>query len=141
MSSPILAVQVDSAMSILSGRVDDHDDDITAINSDISDIETDITAGQASVTNLTNWTRTRVTNVSFTTQDSFSLAVSFGFTFPAEPVVVTNINSGAAATSRWISRAISVTPTGFSLFVFSSVSGATSTWSAIGVGWTATYRP
>lgn len=140
-ASPILAVQVDAAMTTLAGRIDDNDDAITAIQGDISDIETDITAGQASITNLTNWTRTGSASVSFTTQDSFTVAVNFGFTFPAEPTVMTNIHSGAGSTSRWGSRSISTTTTGFTLFVFAPTAGLTQTWASIPVGWVATYRP
>jgi hypothetical protein len=138
--SPILAVQVDAALTTVSGRIDDVEDDITAIQTDISDIETDIVAGQTAITNLTNWTRTGSTAISFTTQDSFTQAVLFGFTFPDIPKVMTNINSGAGATSRWISRAISITTTGFTMFVFAPTAGLTQTWVSIPVDWVATYR-
>jgi hypothetical protein len=140
-ASPILAVQIDAAMTTQSGRVDDVESDILAIQSDITDLQTDIVAGQTSITNLTNWTRTGTTNVSFSALEASTVAVTFGFTFPAVPKVMTNIQNGAAATSRWDGRAITVTTTGFTLFVYSNAAGSTSTWSAIPVDWTATYRP
>lgn len=73
-------------------------------------------------------------SISFTTQTSFTQAVSFPVAFSSSPVVTTNINSGAAATGGWISRAINITTSGFTLFV----SGASATWSSVSVQWDAT---
>jgi hypothetical protein len=138
--SPILAVQVDAALNTVSGRIDDVEDDITAINADIADLENDITAGQASITNLTNWSRVGTVSMSFTTLNSSTASVSFGFTFPAAPRVLGNIDSGAGSTAGWVARPISITTTGFTMFVFQAA-GTTSTWAAIPVNWVATYRP
>jgi hypothetical protein len=137
--SPILAVQVDAALSTLSGQIDGLTDDITAINGDISDLELDIASGQTNITNLTNWTRTGSVNVSFTSLSSTTALVSFGFTFPSPPNVTTNIASAAGETARWGSRAFNVTTTGYTLFVFQN-QATTSTWTGIPVSWTATYR-
>lgn len=140
MASPILAVQVDAAMATMSNRIDGIDTDIAAIETDISDIQSDITAGTASITNLTNWTRTGTRLTTFTALDNFTATVSFGFTFPTAPKVVTNITSGAGETGRWDSRAFNITTTSFTLFVYSNASGSTNTWSSIPVDWVATYR-
>lgn len=72
--------------------------------------------------------------ISFTTQTSFTVAVTFDRTFPSVPHVFTNITSGAGSTAGWGSRAISVTQTGFTLFVF----GSSSTWASVPVDWFAT---
>jgi hypothetical protein len=138
--SPILAVQVDTALNTVSGRVDAVESDITGINADIADLENDIIAGQTNITNLTNWTRIGTRSVSFTTQSSFTVATTFGFTFAAPPGVTTSIDSGAGETARWGSRAISVTTTGFTLFVFQN-QATTNTWVNIPVVWIAHYRP
>jgi hypothetical protein len=140
LASPILAVQVDSALTTLSARIDGIDSDIAAIQSDITDMQTDIAANTASITNLTNWTRRGTASLTFTTQESFTASVSFGFTFPAVPTVTTNLRDSSAATARWDSRAITITTTGFTVFVYSNAAGATSTWSAIPIGWVANYR-
>jgi len=137
--SPILAVQVDAALNTVSGRIDGIDTSITGINADIADLNNDITAGQASITNLTNWTRVGALSMSFTTQSSATASVSFGFTFPAAPKVLGNIDSGAGSTAGWCARPISITTTGFTMFVFQAA-GTTSTWAAIPVNWVATYR-
>lgn len=77
------------------------------------------------------------TNVSFTSLTSFTVAVTYGATFPATPTVTTNINSGDGSTSRWSSRAINVSTTGFTLFVYSEGGGPAVTWSNIAVQWIA----
>lgn len=141
MSSPILAVQVDAALTTIEARIDDVDTDITNINSTIATMQTSIDTNTANITNLTNWTRVGTRSTSFTTQEAFTATVTFGFTFPAVPFVGININDGSASTSRWDWKAISITTTQFTLFVYSNASGATSTWSAIPVQWFATYRP
>jgi hypothetical protein len=141
MASPILAVQVDAALTTQSVRMDGIDDDITAINGDISTINNTLTSHQNNITNLTMWTRTGTQNVSFTTQDSFTVAsISFGFTFPAAPKVTTNINSAGGNTARWTSRGISATTTTFTLWVTAPTAGLTQTWSSVPVDWVATYR-
>jgi len=64
-------------------------------------------------------------------------AVVFGHTFVSAPVVSTNINSTAASTAQWCSRAYNITTTGCDLFLFSAVNVA-NTWSSIPVQWSAT---
>jgi hypothetical protein len=63
-----------------------------------------------------------------------TVAVSFTVPFIQAPRVFTNINNGAAATANWHSRAINITTTGFTLFVFSTVA---STWTDVEVQWLA----
>jgi hypothetical protein len=139
MASPILAVQVDAALTSLTGDIDDVEDDITTINSSISTINTTLTSHQNNITNLTMWTRTGTQNMSFTTLSQSTANVSFGFTFPTAPRVTTNIDSAAGETARWCSRAYSITTTGFIMFVFQA-QATTNTWSSIPVSWVATYR-
>jgi hypothetical protein len=137
--SPILAVQVDTALNTISGRIDDVESDIVGINADIADLENDITAGQTAITNLTNWIRDGSTSISFTTLSSTTVAVAFGFTFPAPPTVMTNIETGVGAAARWISRAINITTTGFDMFVHSA-DATTDTWVGVPVTYIALYR-
>lgn len=139
-ASPILAVQVDSALNTVTGQIDAVEADITTINGEIDDLEIDIASGQTSITNLTNWTKRGSVNMSFTSLNSSTQAVSFGFTFPAPPHVFGNIDSGAGATARWVARPINTTTTGFTMFVFSA-DAAVGTWSAVPVNWVAHYRP
>jgi hypothetical protein len=102
----------------------------------------DISTGNTNITNLTNWTRRGTALVTFSNVDSFSTSVSFGFTFPGAPTVTNpNINASSSAEARWDARALNPTTTGFTLFVYSNASGATSSWSAVPVTWTAVYRP
>lgn len=137
-SSPILAEQVDAALNTVSGRIDDVEADIVTINADIAAVELSVAAGQTSITNLTNWTRAGTVNMSFTTLNSSTASVSFGFTFPATPRVTTNIDSGAGETARWCSRAISISTTGFTMFVFQA-QATTNTWTTIPVSYVAHY--
>lgn len=130
---PVLAVQVDAALASLAGTVSDQASTISSMQSTIATVQTNIT-------NLTNWTRTGSTNLSFTTQLSFTQDVAFGFTFPAVPKVLANVDTGVGATARWVPRPINVTTTGFTMFVFSASSN-TATWVDIPVIWVATYRP
>lgn len=130
--SPILAIQVDTALAAIESRVDINTDDIASNTASIA-------AGAATITDIQNWTRRGSTLVNFVTQDSFTAAVNFGFTFPGTPNVVTNIASGAGSTSRWGSRAITITTTGFTLFVFAPTAGLTQTWVDIPVGYIAHY--
>lgn len=89
----------------------------------------------------TNWIPRRLSgtqSVSFTTLNTFTVAVSFGVTFTSTPRVYTNITSSAGAVSRWMSRAYGVTTTGFTLWVqYASDGTTTSTWSSVSVDWTA----
>lgn len=137
--SPILAVQIDTALNTVSGRIDTVETDITGLEADVADLENDITAGQTSITNLTNWSRRGSVGISFTSQSSSTVGVSFGFTFPAPPTVMTNIHTGVGAAARWISRAINTTTTGFDMFVHSA-DATTDTWSSVDVTYIALYR-
>lgn len=133
-SLPILAVQVDAALAALNTTVVDQ-------ASSIADLDARIDTNQTNITNLTNWTRHGTVLVNFTSSGSFTTVVNFGFTFPTVPAVVTNIDSGAGPTARFETRAITLTTTGFTLFVYSSVVGGTATWVDVPVSWVANYRP
>ena len=76
-------------------------------------------------------------NMSFTALGSSTVAVTFpvAFAVGVTPIVTTNINSGTGATAQWHSRAINITNTGFTMFVF--VASGTSTWANIPVQWNA----
>jgi hypothetical protein len=129
--SPILAVQVDTALASVE----------TKTNVNTANIATNtagIAANGTSITNLQNWTRRGTVLISFTTLNTSTAPVSFGFTFPAIPTIVTNIDSGAGATARWESRAITATTTGFTMFVYQSQAN-TGTWVDIPVSWVAHY--
>jgi hypothetical protein len=131
-TSPILAVQVDAALSAVEQTTENNAASIAANTASIA-------AGATAITNLQNWTRRGTALVNFTTQDSFTGPVSFGFTFPGVPTVVVNIDSGAGATGRWDARAITTSTTGFTLFVFSNASGSTNTWVDVPVSYIAHY--
>ena len=86
--------------------------------------DTDIQRGQASV--------------SFTSQTSVSINVTFPTAFPTAPMLFCNIASGSGVAGRWGVRAINITSTGFTLFLFTmSTSQAAATWSQIPVQWMA----
>lgn len=77
--------------------------------------------------------------VTFVTQSSFTQAVVFDVEFPSTPIVTTEIQSGAGVTARWGSRAISVTTTGFTLFVFEGdAADPAQSWTDVPVVWSAT---
>lgn len=112
---------------------------------DALDVDGIITAPDASIDDITTFgithasgipykpTQTDVESLSFGPATSFTQAVVFDTAFGVAPNVHTNINSGVAATASWGSRAISVSTTGFTLFVF----GPSATWSNVEVQWTA----
>lgn len=129
--SPILAVQVDTALASVETKVDVNTSNIAANTIAIAD-------GAANLADVENWTRRGTIAMSFTSLTASTAAVNFGFTFPDVPAVCTNIDTGAGATSRWESRAISVTTTGFTMFVYQS-QALTSTWTDIPVSWIAHY--
>ena len=52
-------------------------------------------------------------------------AVVFATPFRAAPAVSTNIDNGAGATAGWGSRAINITTTGFTIFIFGASSSFT----------------
>lgn len=130
--SPILAVQVDTALASVETKVDVNATNIGANTSDI-------TALQEDLTDLANWTRSGTVLLNFSNLDSYTAPVVFGFTFPGTPVVTTNINVGAATAARWDSRGISATSTGFTMFVYSNANGVSSSWSDVPVSWIAHY--
>lgn len=129
--SPILAVQVDSALAAVDAQ-----GDINASN--ISANTLAITSNSTAITNLQNWTRRGTALITFTSMSSFSTGVNFGFTFPGEPAVVTNIDSGTGAAARWESRGITATTTGFTMFVYQS-QATSGTWADVPVSWVAHY--
>lgn len=131
--SPILAVQVDTALASVETKTDVNTANVAANTANIA-------SNTTAITNLQNWTRRGTTLISFTTMDNFTQVVNFGFTFPGVPTVVTNIDSGAGATGRWDSRAISTTTTGFTVFVYSNASGSTATWADVPVSYIAHYE-
>lgn len=130
--SPILAVQVDSALAAVESQGAINASNIVANTLTIADNST-------AITNLQNWTRRGTVLVNFTAVGSFTTIVNFGFTFPTLPAVVTNIDSGAGPTARFETRAITLTTTSFTLFVYTSVVGATATWVDVPVSWVAHY--
>lgn len=77
-------------------------------------------------------------SVSFTTLTSFTQAVVFPQPFTAVPNVFVNINTGAGSTSLWQARAINITTTGFTLFVYTT--GGAVSWVLVPVGWAAVPR-
>lgn len=131
--SPILAIQVDTALASVETKADVNAANVAANTANIASNTTNIT-------NLQNWTRRGTTPVSFTALDAFTTSVSFGFTFPGIPTVVMNIDSGAGVTGRWDARAISTSATGFTLFVFSNAAGSTATWADVPVSYVAHYE-
>lgn len=129
--SPILAIQVDTALASVETKVDVNAANITA---NVGAIE----ASQAEITNLQNWTQRGSVNMSFSGVNASTTPVSFGFTFPALPTIMVNLDSGAGATARWEVRAISPTTTGFTMFAYQSQAN-TGTWTDIPLSWLAYY--
>lgn len=72
-------------------------------------------------------------SITFTTQTTFTQVVTFARPFTSTPRVFTNITSGSGTTSGWGSRAIAISTTQFTLFVF----GSSTSWTNIGVDWLA----
>jgi len=71
---------------------------------------------------------------------SFTVAVTFDDAYPSGvvPSVTTNIATGSGTFARWMSRAISITNTGFTLFIFrGDAADPTATWTNQPVNWTA----
>ncbi len=71
---------------------------------------------------------------------SFTTAISFDTAYPSGvvPSVSTNIETGSGTFARWNSRAISVTNTGFTLFVFrGDAADPAATWTNQPVQWIA----
>lgn len=77
-------------------------------------------------------------SVTFTTRNSFNLAITFTANlFTSAPNVHTNIATGSGVAAGWISRATSVTASGFNLYL-AKVTAGENAWSNIPVQWTAT---
>lgn len=129
--SPILAIQVDTALASVETKVDVNASNISANTSAIA-------ANGATITNLANWTRRGTVLMSFSSVVSATAAVNFGFTFPGVPTVSTNIDTGTGSTARWESRAISITTTGFTMFVYQS-QALTGSWTDIPVSYVVHY--
>lgn len=73
---------------------------------------------------------------SFTSVASVTFSITFEAKFRTAPFVVGNIDSGAGATARWIPRAINITTTGFTFFLFQAEAIA-GTWSDVQCSWSA----
>jgi hypothetical protein len=75
--------------------------------------------------------------ITFVGLTAFTQAVLFPQPYPAGTnlSVHTNINSGVGATANWQSRAINISNTGFTIFVFTA--GAASSWTNVGIVWSA----
>lgn len=77
-------------------------------------------------------------SISFTGLNSYTQAVTFPTPFTTVPRVAMNLATGAGATARWSTRAISVTTTGFTLFAYYNTDTTTLfTWSGQPVDWIA----
>jgi hypothetical protein len=115
---------------------DDTEDALGGVDDRLATGETTLASLRDQVTALRASKQTGIETLSFTNRNNHTHAVVFDTPYAAEPIVNTNIRSGAGATARWISRAITITPQGFTLFVFSASSG-NATWDDILVSWTA----
>lgn len=77
-------------------------------------------------------------NVSFSAAASYTTDVVFSTPFTSTPMVMTNIASGSGPTARWASRAITVSTTGFTLFLWQTdVADSDAAFSAQPVQWIA----
>lgn len=77
--------------------------------------------------------QTGTASISFTTQTSFSQAITFPSAFSVAPNVSVNINNLAGVTGGWNGRAGAVSTTGATLLLF----GPSATWGSVPVQWTA----
>lgn len=75
-------------------------------------------------------------NISFTNLATRTGNVSFAHAFTSAPMVTTNINSSSGTVSKWISRAFSITTTGFTYWV-QSADGSLATWASVSLQWSA----
>jgi hypothetical protein len=69
---------------------------------------------------------------------SYTVAASFGMTFPGVPNVHINLNNGAGDTAQFNYRAINISTTGFTLFGYRPSTNATFSTAH---QWTAIYAP
>ncbi|MEU3447260.1 hypothetical protein AB0H29_08515 [Streptomyces thermolilacinus] len=72
-----------------------------------------------------------VFTVSGSGQDQYTANVTFSSAMSSTPFVFLNIATGSGATSRWMPRVQSSSPTGFSALFQSSVDGAAANWSGV----------
>lgn len=79
----------------------------------------------------------RFTRPAWTSISTFSVAVTFTHAFANKPMVYTNMESTAAGTQGWITRAWNISTTGFTFFAGQAAGTATSTTLAIDFSWTA----
>lgn len=126
-SSPILAEEVETALA--------------ATDANVAQLSGLIAANEAAIAELQSRVQQGIQTVTFAATDVHTENVVFPVVFAGQPNVMVNIHSGAGAAARWDARAISVTPSQFTLFVFSNASGSTNAWTDIQVMWTATYWP
>lgn len=77
------------------------------------------------------------TLVSFAGLTQTTFTVSFVHAFANQPRVSCNIDSGAGPTARWQARAINVSTTQFTFFLFNSDGTSVATWSNVQVSWKA----
>ncbi len=64
-------------------------------------------------------------------QDQYTANVTFTSAMASSPFVFLDIATGSGATSRWMPRVQSSSPTGFSALFQSSVDGAVANWSGV----------
>jgi len=74
--------------------------------------------------------------VSFTSQTSVFVTVTYAIPFEIAPLALCTIDSGSGSTAGWIMRSDQFTTTSFRFNVFST-GGVSSTWSSISVRWVA----
>lgn len=75
-------------------------------------------------------------SMSWTSSSNPTQAVTFPVAFASAPRVFVNINSSAAAVPRWVSRAVSITTAGFTIYLAAPDTTVT-TGSGIPVQWLA----
>jgi hypothetical protein len=76
--------------------------------------------------------------VSFTNVTNFTMPVVFPEPFPTPPIMSCEIVSGSGVTGRWEARPITITATGFTLFVLlTDLAEGADTWTNIPVHWIA----
>jgi hypothetical protein len=128
------------AWTAFAQLAEDTEDAIGGVDDRLTTGEATLAALRDQVTAVRRSMETNTVSVSFTNRDSHTVPVRFARPFPAQPVVLTNIASGAGPTARWISRAINITPEGFTLFVFAATDNLEVTWNDIPVHWAAIHH-
>lgn len=128
----ILARQVDTALAAVETKVDANTANITANATDIADNADNLSA-------FVDRFQTGTELISFSNLAATIVGVSFPIAFSTTPIVMTNIDTGSGVAARWISRAINIGGSGFTLFVFATDDNGTETqsWTDIPVSWLA----